>query len=143
MTNETAITQRNHIFSHKVMCKSSKVLKLNKKSTHEIHWYIADTVNSPFSLKAFSISSGYVYGGFLGAGGVSGISTFGSFTTGSSSGTLMFTKSSNLKFRSHARLAQSLSSSVGLLEHFLRLHFDLSPVLAAILVGYDWQPRPH
>lgn len=86
---------------------------------------MADTVNSPFSLKAFSISSGYVYGGFFGAGGVSGMAGFSSITAGSSSGTFRLTISSRRKFSSHARLAQSLSSS-GDWEHFLRLHFDLS-----------------
>lgn len=36
-----------------------------KKKTYDIHWYIPETVSSPFSLKACSINSVYVNGGFL------------------------------------------------------------------------------
>lgn len=37
----------------------------SKFYTYDIHWYIPETVNSPFSLRACSINSVYVNGGFL------------------------------------------------------------------------------
>lgn len=96
---------------------------------------MAETVSSPLSLNARSISSGYVYGGFLEAGSVS--KDTGSYS-GSSNVTFTFTSSSNLKFRSQARLPQS-SSSFCRAGDLLRRHLAPSTRVLLADMTAEWQ----